>query len=111
MNADTTSVGGAASGSKPVDAQDVEVRNKDISEEHLAAAIRLACEAVGCCRTELEVAQYIKNAFDISFGPKWHCVVGRHFASHVSYEPSHYVYLKVGREVILLFKSGGPVKA
>ncbi|XP_055388520.1 dynein light chain 1, cytoplasmic-like [Condylostylus longicornis] len=56
---------------------------------------------------EKEVAEYIKRKFDKKFGPKWHCIVGRHFASHVSYEPDHYLYCKVGEEVILLFKSGG----
>eukprot|EP01054_Gregarina_sp_Poly1_P011159 Gregarina_sp_Poly_1__11158@NODE_908_length_5757_cov_78_501406_g647_i0_p6_GENE_NODE_908_length_5757_cov_78_501406_g647_i0NODE_908_length_5757_cov_78_501406_g647_i0_p6_ORF_typecomplete_len112_score10_78Dynein_light/PF01221_18/3_3e26_NODE_908_length_5757_cov_78_501406_g647_i0196531 len=87
--------------------EDVEIRNRDISETHLQAAIELACLAVSTFKTELEVAEYIKQKFDERFGPKWHCVVGRHFASHVSYEPNHYVYLKVGREVVLLFKSGG----
>eukprot|EP01056_Protomagalhaensia_sp_Gyna25_P001099 Protomagalhaensia_sp_Gyna_25__1098@NODE_1536_length_1757_cov_579_362049_g1247_i0_p2_GENE_NODE_1536_length_1757_cov_579_362049_g1247_i0NODE_1536_length_1757_cov_579_362049_g1247_i0_p2_ORF_typecomplete_len117_score20_65Dynein_light/PF01221_18/6_3e27PEPutilisers_N/PF05524_13/0_1_NODE_1536_length_1757_cov_579_362049_g1247_i012401590 len=92
---------------KSLNRSDVEVRNKDMSDEHLEAAIDLACEAVATFKTELEVAEFIKQNFDVRFGPKWHCVVGRHFASHVSYEPNHYVYLKVGREVILLFKSGG----
>eukprot|EP01053_Blabericola_migrator_P003246 Blabericola_migrator_1__3245@NODE_1956_length_3501_cov_965_186954_g1247_i0_p5_GENE_NODE_1956_length_3501_cov_965_186954_g1247_i0NODE_1956_length_3501_cov_965_186954_g1247_i0_p5_ORF_typecomplete_len130_score25_90Dynein_light/PF01221_18/1_1e26MCR_D/PF02505_14/1_3OAD_gamma/PF04277_13/0_31_NODE_1956_length_3501_cov_965_186954_g1247_i030033392 len=88
--------------------QDVEVRNQDISDEHLQAAIEAACHAVSTYKTQLEVAEYIKTQFDEKFGPKWHCVVGRHFASHVSYEPHHYVYLKIGREVVLLFKTGGP---
>eukprot|EP01057_Protomagalhaensia_wolfi_P005813 Protomagalhaensia_wolfi_Nauph_80__5812@NODE_726_length_2065_cov_1519_877098_g542_i0_p4_GENE_NODE_726_length_2065_cov_1519_877098_g542_i0NODE_726_length_2065_cov_1519_877098_g542_i0_p4_ORF_typecomplete_len115_score30_15Dynein_light/PF01221_18/1_2e27_NODE_726_length_2065_cov_1519_877098_g542_i013371681 len=107
--ADTVTAATAGGGAvdKPLNRGDVEVRNKDMSDEHLDAAIDLACEAVATFKTELEVAEYIKQNFDSRFGPKWHCVVGRHFASHVSYEPNHYVYLKVGREVILLFKSGG----
>lgn len=89
--------------------EDIEVRNKDISDKHLQVAIDLVCEALAHLKCEVEVAEFIKKKFDEQFGTKWHCVVGRHFASHVSYEPNHYVYLKVGREVILLFKSGGPL--
>lgn len=92
-----------------IGAENVEVRNHDMTEEMKRFAVEATVEALGESQTELEAARLIKIAFDRAYGPKWHCAVGRHFASHVSYEPNHYIYLKVGKEVILLYKSGGSI--
>ncbi|EZG55287.1 dynein light chain [Gregarina niphandrodes] len=75
--------------------------------EEKERALGWAVEAVNRFDSEMDVARFLKDNFDSAFGDKWHCVVGRHFASHVSYENEHYIYFKIGREVILLFKSGG----
>eukprot|EP00382_Lankesteria_abbotti_P006101 CAMPEP_0113849090 /NCGR_PEP_ID=MMETSP0372-20130328/2893_1 /TAXON_ID=340204 /ORGANISM="Lankesteria abbotti" /LENGTH=74 /DNA_ID=CAMNT_0000818753 /DNA_START=185 /DNA_END=409 /DNA_ORIENTATION=+ /assembly_acc=CAM_ASM_000359 len=69
-------------------------------------AINFCVEAVAANSTERDVAIEVKKKFDTKYGSKWHCVVGRHFASHISYEPRHYIHVQVGQEVILLFKSG-----
>ena len=54
--------------------------------------------------TEEMISKYLKNFFDSKFGPNWHCCVGKHFASYVTYQSKHYVFLKVGEMCILLYK-------
>lgn len=85
---------------------ELEVKAKDMCEENIAIVKDIVKNALTTCVEELTSAQTIKENLDEKLGPKWHCIVGRHFASHVSYEPKSYLYVKVGREVILVFRSG-----
>lgn len=63
------------------------------------AAKEFVVEAMRTFTIEREVAECVKRKFDEKFGAKWHCIVGRRFAPHVSYEPNHYIYMQVGDEV------------
>lgn len=40
-------------------------------------------------KLEKDMAKAVKEAFDVKFGPTWHCVVGRCFGSHVTYETGY----------------------
>ena len=42
-------------------------------------------KAVDKYESEHERSKYIKNFFDMTYGPNWHCCVGKHFASYVTY--------------------------
>lgn len=35
--------------------------------------------------TEKDIAEHVKAVFDSKYSPNWHCVVGKHFASYVTY--------------------------
>lgn len=98
-----TSVGNMAlsdrTESKPV------IKNCDIADDMRDRAIELIQSSP--MLVERDIAMKIKKSFDEEFGPKWHCVVGRHFASHVTYEPRHYIYVLHGNRVFLIFKAGG----
>lgn len=54
--------------------------------------------------TEKDIAEYIKCFFDKKYSPNWHCVVGKHFASYVTYTSKHYCFLYIGQTAILLYK-------
>lgn len=45
---------------------------------------------------EREVAEFMKNFFDKNYSPNWHCVVGKHFASYVTYTSKHYIFFYIG---------------
>ena len=34
---------------------------------------------------EREVSEHLKKFFDNKYGPNWHCCIGKHFSSFVSY--------------------------
>lgn len=53
---------------------------------------------------EAEISKHVKGFFDNKYGPNWHCVVGKNFASYGSYSSKHYVFLYVGQMAILLYK-------
>lgn len=97
----------ATKSATPVEIPEAEVKTCKMSSEMEEAAKEYVKAGIKKYAMEKEVAEYVKRKFDKRFGPKWHCIVGRHFASHVSYEPDHYIYMKIGEEVVLLFKSGG----
>lgn len=44
-----------------------------------------------------DIAATIKKDFDQLHGPKWHCIVGRHFGSFVTAESDHFVHLYLGK--------------
>ena len=46
--------------------------------------------------SEQEVSQHIKDFFDRKYSPNWHCIVGKHFASQVTYTTKHYIFFYVG---------------
>jgi len=50
------------------------------------------------------ISENIKNFFDRTYAPNWHCVVGKHFASYVTYTSKHYIFFYIGQMAILLYK-------
>jgi hypothetical protein len=46
----------------------------------------------------------IKTFMDRTFGPAWHCIVGKGFGSAVSYLNKHFIFLYIANKAILLFK-------
>ncbi|KAM3128099.1 hypothetical protein pb186bvf_019800 [Paramecium bursaria] len=65
-----------------------------------------ARHAVETFKVESQISNYIKKFFDEKYGPNWHCVVGKHFNSYVSYESKHYIFFYEGQMAILLYKMG-----
>ena len=47
-------------------------------------------------QSEKWISQYIKKFFDTTYGPNWHCCVGKHFASYVTYQSKHYIFFYLG---------------
>ena len=46
--------------------------------------------------TEKDISEFIKKFFDSKYGPNWHCCVGKHFSSYVTYQSKNYIFLYVG---------------
>ena len=46
--------------------------------------------------TEKDISESIKKFFDNTYGPNWHCCVGKQFASYVTYQSKHYIFFYVG---------------
>ena len=53
---------------------------------------------------EKDVSEFIKKFFDLTYGPNWHCCVGKHFASYVTYQSKHYIFFYIGAMAYLLYK-------
>ena len=53
---------------------------------------------------EKVISTHLKDFFDRKYSPNWHCVVGKHFASFVTYTSKHYIFFYVGQMAILLYK-------
>ena len=53
---------------------------------------------------EKEIAEHIKSYFDKNYAPNWHCVVGKHFASYVTYQAKNYIFCQIGQLAVLLYK-------
>ncbi len=61
-------------------------------------------KAIDTKETEKEISESIKNYFDKTYSPNWHCVVGKHFASYVTFQSKHYIFFYIGQLAILLYK-------
>ena len=53
---------------------------------------------------EKQISKFIQKFFDQHYGPNWHCCVGKHFASYVTYQSKHYIFFYLGQMAILLYK-------
>lgn len=71
-----------------------------------AEAMKEAKWAVDNIKVQYKMSKHIKEKFDEKYGPNWHCVVGKNFASFVSYESKHYIFFYEGQLAILLYKIG-----
>ncbi len=67
-------------------------------------ALAQGAQAVAKFATEKEAATAIKAFFDAKYAPNWHCVVGKSFAAHMSYENKTFIFFYVGQVGVLLYK-------
>ena len=67
-------------------------------------ALAQAQVALAKYQTEKEMSTHIKSFFDKKYYPNWHCVVGKDFASHMSYENKTFIFFYVGQVAFLLYK-------
>ncbi|EGR29362.1 hypothetical protein IMG5_157350 [Ichthyophthirius multifiliis] len=82
------------------------VKAFDMTEEMVRDVKEVSKKAIDYCNTDKEIATFIKDDFRSRYHGTWHCVVGRNFASYVTFERSYYIYLYIGQLAILLFKTG-----
>lgn len=50
-----------------------------------------------CFSGAKDMAGFIKKEFDRKYKPTWHCIVGRHFGSFVTYEKNCFIYFYSGQ--------------
>ncbi|MCL7031946.1 hypothetical protein MKW94_029305 [Papaver nudicaule] len=55
--------------------------------------------------TPTQIALAIKKEFDASYGPAWHCIVGKSFGSFVTHSPGGFLYFSIDNLFLLLFKT------
>ncbi|RZC58097.1 hypothetical protein C5167_005395 [Papaver somniferum] len=55
--------------------------------------------------TPTQIALAIKKEFDASYGPAWHCIVGKSFGSFVTHSPGGFLYFSIDNLYLLLFKT------
>ena len=77
----------------------------EMDQEMKDFAIETGIQATQAKSTEQEIASYIKKIFEERFQPNWHCIVGRNFGAHVTFEAKNYIYFYIGQMGVLLFKS------
>lgn len=76
---------------------------KDMLDKAIDTARALMRDAE---KDEKDIASALRKEFDTTYGPTWHCFVGRNFGSFVTHETNHFAYFHVGQLGFLLFKSG-----
>ncbi|KAI3474143.1 hypothetical protein Pfo_028931 [Paulownia fortunei] len=84
------------------------VRDTDMPDALQNHAMELAYQAldlheVSDCQS---IAHYMKKNFDESYGPTWHCVVGKDFGSCITHLSGSFIFFCVEMMVFLLFKDG-----
>lgn len=82
------------------------IKVADMNKEMINEVIETAKRAIEKYEIERDIAKYIKDHFDRYYYPNWHCIVGRHYASIITYESRHYINLVIGEVEITLFKFG-----
>eukprot|EP00940_MAST-03C_sp_MAST-3C-sp2_P001957 g1957.t1 len=81
------------------------VRSVDMDDEMQEFAVVVAKRALADKASEQDVATEIRTVFTNKYGRTWHCIVGRHFATQVTYEKGSYAYFHIGQTGITLFST------
>eukprot|EP00435_Cladocopium_sp_Y103_P017962 s1657_g4.t1 len=74
--------------------------------EFLRDAVQQASTAMGKLENEKDISRHIKAFFDGKYGPNWHCIVGKGFATHATYEAKTSMFFVLPPLAILLYKMG-----
>ena len=54
----------------------------------------------------VDAAEMIKRDYEAKVGGTWHCIVGTHFGSFVSFEKLGALHFSISEMSVLLFKHG-----
>ena len=76
----------------------------ECSEEQKWDAETESNQALDSQQTERAISEHIKSHFDDKYGSNWHCIVGKNFASFVSYNIRNYLFFYIGSLAILIYK-------
>ncbi|RWR86156.1 putative dynein light chain [Cinnamomum micranthum f. kanehirae] len=84
------------------------IRESDMPEMIQSHAMELAYQAldlheVSDCQS---IAQFLKQNFDETYGPAWHCVVGVDFGSCITHLCGSFIFFHVEMMEFLVFKDG-----
>ncbi|KAJ7566417.1 hypothetical protein O6H91_02G102000 [Diphasiastrum complanatum] len=82
------------------------IGESDMPDKMQVHAMRCASEALDLHDVTdcVDIARYIKQEFDESYGKGWQCVVGTSFGSCVTHAGGSFIYFSLERMAFLLFK-------
>mmetsp|Transcript_70875 Transcript_70875/g.169706 ORF Transcript_70875/g.169706 Transcript_70875/m.169706 type:complete len:90 (+) Transcript_70875:163-432(+) len=78
----------------------------DENSEMMRDALSQAAQAMTKYENEKDISSYIKQHFDSKFGPNWHCIVGKGFATFATYEAKTHMFFYLPPLAILIYKMG-----
>jgi dynein light chain LC8-type len=76
----------------------------DFTDEMKMRAYDLAIESMEKYSVEKDIADYIKQKFDLEYYSCWHCVVGKDFAVSLSHESENFIFFSIENTYFLIFK-------
>ena len=82
----------------------VNLLKSDITDDIKDKAFEMGFEALNKYTAEKEMADYIKNEFDILFEPDWQVVIGKDFSVAFSFEIENFVFFQIEDIYFLLYK-------
>ncbi|CAA2969486.1 dynein light chain 1, cytoplasmic [Olea europaea var. sylvestris] len=94
---------------KQNDSMNVRVRASDMPSALQNHAFRFARDNLDSMASgkldSKRLALALKKEFDSTYGPAWHCIVGKSFGSYVTHSVGGFLYFSMDNVYILLFKT------
>lgn len=82
------------------------VRQTDMSEKMQKSVFHKTEEAITRFNTDLLIAKFLRQSFqEEDKNSVWHCIVGRKFATGITFESGFFIYYYLGAKAFLLFKT------
>lgn len=76
----------------------------DMDDGMLLFAKEIVSNKYDSTHSNQEIAQKLKDEFELKYYPTWICIVGKGFGCDVESEPGHYLRFELDNRVILLYK-------
>ena len=83
----------------------IKIHINEMSHSMQQDLINVATVAIKKHTVDQEIASYIKQYFDNTYEPTWHCVVGKQYGSNVTHCSDNFIYYYHDELAILLFKT------
>ncbi|CAL8093658.1 unnamed protein product [Calicophoron daubneyi] len=84
---------------------DVVVKRESMPEEMRQDVIEYAVDLIDKCSPTSTFTVEMKQYMDQKYKPKWHCIMGTHYCSTVSFVRGNFIAFEVNGHNILLFKT------
>uniref|UniRef100_A0A7E4UUI1 Dynein light chain n=1 Tax=Panagrellus redivivus TaxID=6233 RepID=A0A7E4UUI1_PANRE len=88
-----------------VDVDEAEVVQASVGQDMIQVACDLGWVALKKFTSEGEMARFLKQYFDRTYGATWICVVGKTFGSYISVDSKYFIHIHIGKTAILLYKT------
>ncbi|EUB62823.1 Dynein light chain 1, cytoplasmic [Echinococcus granulosus] len=75
-----------------------------MSDSMQQMAAEVSADASIRYNTLVGISKFIKEAFEKQYGNIWQCVVGKEFASFISYNDNDFILFRLGDISVLLFR-------
>ncbi|XP_074597645.1 uncharacterized protein LOC141852516 [Brevipalpus obovatus] len=85
--------------------REMKIQAADMPCEMQRKALHIASQACSIYSAEKLIAESIKQDFDTTFGPTWHCVVGRNWGTCITHSRECYIRILYKDLTILLYRS------
>ncbi|KAL5107906.1 Dynein light chain 1 cytoplasmic [Taenia crassiceps] len=77
-----------------------------MSDSMQQMAAEVSADASVRYNTLVAISKFIKETFENQYGNTWQCVVGKDFASYISYHDDDFIMFRLEDLSVLLFRCG-----
>ncbi|XP_039253799.1 uncharacterized protein LOC120330885 [Styela clava] len=79
------------------------IKKKEIGPKEEKGIIEIVKDAIKRCKSDKDMAEFIKLALDDMFNGPWNVIVGDKFGGMIAHIPNHFMYFQFKKKEFLVY--------